>query len=176
MKKLALGSTTILLLLSIGFYVFYDISDVFAKNVWEIECTENAEQGKMCWMKQELYLNQEKDGETKAVGKLLTVTISSTGSNEKPVMLMSLPLGVNLQAGVTMQVDQDAAMQAPYEQCIKKGCIVRSALTEEILEKLKKGSNLRVSVLAIGSKKTLDMKIDLTGFSNALKKIEASAG
>ncbi len=174
MKKVIIASVVVCVGILGGFYFVDNFNGAQAEDVWKLGCTKPEAAEKLCWMKQEIFISQEKDGKQEELGRLLTVNIIASENNEVPMLTMGLPLGVNLPYGVHMKVDDGAAMKVSYEQCLKNGCLVKSPLAPEILEMLKGGENLRVSVLASGAQKPLEMEVSLQGFTKAFKKLNKS--
>jgi len=105
--------------------------------------------------------------------KIADATIAYPPKVDKPVMVITLPLGVFLPTGIQLKVDKgDEAARAPFMQCIKDGCQARLVLDGALMNKMKAGNRLRVAFFT-PQKKELAFPISLSGFTaavNSLKK------
>ena len=139
---------------------------------WKIVCkTKNDPQS--CHIEQRLFLNKSIDGADKNVGQILSVSVFYTGTEtRRPFIVMQLPLGVDLQAGMVLQIDQSPEMKAPFSKCTKAGCEVQSLLTDELLADLKKGDKLKVGFRPFGISRTMVVKADLIGFTRAFSWLD----
>ncbi len=91
---------------------------------------------------------------------------------DKPVLVITLPLGVFLPTGIQLKVDKgDEAARAPFVQCIKDGCQARVALDGALMDKMKGGKRLRVAFFT-PQKKELAFPISLSGFTAAINSIK----
>ncbi len=107
--------------------------------------------------------------------RVADITVAyAPNSGKKPLMVVTLPLGVFLPAGIQLRVDQGKeAARAPYVQCIKDGCQARVILDDKIMDKLKSGNRLGVAFLT-PKQKQLGFPVSLSGFTaaiNSLKKL-----
>jgi len=142
------------------------------KDIWKIICT-NKNAPKSCRIEQRLFLNKKVEGNQKNVGQLLNVSVFYVGKAErKPFIVLQLPLGVDLQAGMVMQIDKSRELKAPYMKCTNSGCEVRSLLNKDMLAQLKRGENLKVGFRPYGSKKTMVVNASLSGFTKAYSRLE----
>ena len=73
--------------------------------------------------------------------RIADVTIAYLPKIDKPVMVITLPLGVFLPAGIKLQVDDAGkdATGAPFVQCIQEGCQARAKLDNKMIAKMKSG-------------------------------------
>ncbi len=139
---------------------------------WKIICQQKNDP-QSCHIEQRLFLNKSIDGNDKNVGQILSVSVFYTGAEERrPFIVMQLPLGVDLQAGMVLQIDQSPEMKAPFSKCTKAGCEVQSLLTEALLTDLKKGNTLKVGFRPFGISRTMVVKADLNGFTRAFSWLD----
>ena len=80
------------------------------------------------------------------------------------------PLGVVLTSGLAMQIDSQQEQRAPFQICTEQGCLVREPLTEEAIERFKKGANARVTVVA-AQQGEVSAVISLRGFTKAFNSL-----
>jgi invasion protein IalB len=91
---------------------------------------------------------------------------------KKPVMIITLPLGVFLPAGIMLKIDDDnETAQAPFLQCINIGCRTRLQLTDKLITKMK-GGNKMIVAFYTQEQKQLAFPISLRGFTAAIGSIK----
>ena len=76
------------------------------------------------------------------------------------------PLGVLLEFGLRLKIDEAEERGAPFRICQKHGCLVREPLSAEVIQALKKGNTATVTVAAEGAG-PIDIPISLRGFTKA---------
>ena len=112
------------------------------------------------------------DKKTNASARALTVTIGYVTTDEKLRMALTLPLGINLPAGVGFQIDAGNANTLPVETCLADGCHIVMVIDDSGRESLLKSKMIQVSYeLANGQKMALP--IDLAGFGDALAQLKS---
>jgi invasion protein IalB len=79
--------------------------------------------------------------------KLLTLTL---GRNAKGALLLEAvtPTGVLIGPGVIMQADK-VKLRSPYVSCADAGCLSRYAITESMMQAMKKNAPMRFSVMTL---------------------------
>lgn len=82
-----------------------------------------------------------------------------------------LPMGILLQSGVKLAVDDQAPMNFQVRYCLPNGCYAFVSLNEEVLATLSKGTNASVEVVSADGK-PLKIAMPLKGFSKALKQVQ----
>lgn len=104
--------------------------------------------------------------------RVLAVEVAPTRDDATTVTVV-LPFGLSLDAGVTLQIDEQAAM-APlrFRTCLPAGCVVSLTLDAETLQVLRTAKSIRVSTVADGGAET-PFSISLKGFSSALDRLSA---
>ncbi|WP_025900163.1 invasion associated locus B family protein [Sneathiella glossodoripedis] len=139
---------------------------------WKLVCKKD-DDPRSCHIEQRIFLNKKVDGEQKQVGRLLNISVFYTGKDErKPFIIFQLPLGVDLQAGMALQIDKSAELKAPFAKCTNDGCEVRSLMTRELLDQLKKGTTLKVGFRPHGVERTMVVNVDLMGFTRAFSWLD----
>ena len=81
-----------------------------------------------------------------------------------------LPLGIKVQQGVRMQIDENDPYRFNVHHCEANGCVGFVDMDKKLLNKMKKGEIITLGMFA-ASGKPLNIKMSLSGFSKALKKI-----
>ena len=88
-----------------------------------------------------------------------------------PIALLSLPLGISLPPGVSLQVDQGKTITIMVERCEPTGCRAGLKLGPDLLRELIAGRTLKVS-FHDAERKPIEMQVALAGFSAALAEIK----
>ncbi len=90
-----------------------------------------------------------------------------------PTVLVSLPLGIALPPGITIQIDSGSPAIFPVERCEPDGCRAGMKLREATVQQLSLGKQLHVTFYD-GARKPLKVSLSLDGFGAAFKALAAS--
>lgn len=105
-------------------------------------------------------------------GQLLTaLTIRIPPETRKPVMMLQVPVGLFLPAGISVAVDDTSFDKLQLQTCDLTGCFAGSEVPAKLLDALKGGKTLKISFQNI-AKKDIAVPIPLTGFKDAYARIE----
>lgn len=136
---------------------------VVAPPNWRVNCTNSAA-GMDCRAVQILVV--------KKTGRpFLTVAVRVPPDTKIPKMVIILPLGTYLPAGVTLQFGKEAAKTLPIEACDRSGCLAEYAITEAEIGAMLKGADLTLSIQN-QQKKPLTFGVSASGFSEAYAKVK----
>ncbi len=80
------------------------------------------------------------------------------------------PLGVLLEFGLRLKIDEGEERGAPFRICQQHGCLVREPLSTDVISSLKRGNTARVTVAAEGAG-PIDIDISLRGFTKAFDSL-----
>ena len=82
------------------------------------------------------------------------------------VLRVTVPLGMQLQHGTRVIIDQGAPANEPYKLCIPVGCMSDYPVTDDLIKNMKKGQTLTVQ--AINMQGTpISLPLPLTDFAKA---------
>lgn len=138
-------------------------SEVRRYKDWAVECRQpEAADTKRCVMFQRQVLD---NGRT-----LLVMTVRRLPNADEPVAILQLPLGVLLEPGVTVAVDDGEPTTLRYRLCNNGGCIATFELRDELKTALMKGQTAKI-VLVTGDQKQLTVDVSLSGFTAALNTL-----
>jgi invasion protein IalB len=108
---------------------------------------------------------------TKTGQLVALVNIRVPGDTRAPVALVQLPLGLNLQAGAKLQVDDGKSIDLPIQTCESRGCYASLPVSPEMLNALRSGKQLKI-VFQDLAKETIAIPMSLTDFGAAYDKIK----
>ena len=104
----------------------------------------------------------------------IIVAITQVPGTSDVGLLILLPLGILLPAGVTMQIDGGAELPHQVERCERQGCRIERVLEPDLLNRLKAGTKATVFFQAVdpqGERQRLGVPISLLGFTAALNEV-----
>jgi invasion protein IalB len=130
---------------------------------WVVNCSQG-QQGLECRAGQSLFFKQTGQ-------RFMSVAVVVAADTKKPQLLLQLPLGVYLPAGVSLRIGKGEAKTLPYESCDQAGCVAEYAVTDAELSAMAKGANLTVSA-ANRQKKSFNIEVSSDGFAAAYAKIK----
>jgi invasion protein IalB len=134
---------------------------------WMVRCGRpRGQEAEVCEMQQQQIDNEDRTVMAVAVGKV-------PGSSDVGLLIL-LPLGILLPAGVTMQIDSGAAIPLEVERCERQGCRIERLIEPDLLSRLKAGTKATVFFEAFdpqGKRQRLGVPISLLGFTAALNEV-----
>lgn len=133
---------------------------------WRIVC-DTAESARRCSMVQHLTLKESGD-------TVLQMVIGHIANQDRPVALITAPLGVNLPAGLDVVVDKGKAQHYAYEFCDSSGCRVAFPLDKATLRAYRRGRYAHVTI-ANRQRNKITVPVSLKGFSKGIERLRADA-
>jgi len=109
-------------------------------------------------------LQIDKDGQ---VSFAMRITLSKQA--DKVLMEVALPLGLDLPAGIALQVDESNEINIPFATCIAQGCAAVVMAEEEFLNQLRKGATLKVAFRPFSQAQSVLLNTSLRGFTSAMQ-------
>jgi len=107
-----------------------------------------------------------KDGRVESgLPVIAAVLIEPEGENKK-ILRVTLPLGMSIQPGTRVIVDQGQPMTGPYVICFQNGCMADYEASGELITKLKRGQGLVVQGIN-GSGQAISLVLPLGDFAKA---------
>lgn len=129
---------------------------------WRVAC-RLIEATKRCALSQQ---QARQDGQ-----RVLAIELQAGADNGVTGNLI-LPFGLLLDAGVTLQIDEQPAMAPlPFRTCLPAGCAVPITLDQAEVDALRAGTTLNLTAKAGDTEQDLALAISLNGFSTALDRI-----
>jgi len=148
---------------------------------WTVSCimaqpaTGDAAPVKVCEMKTQLNLKGQ-DGQSRP---LLQLAVGQPPGSATARMVVQVPVDVALREPVAVSLDQgpatDAQTPVPQEQlfaatylaCTPTGCLADSAVTDEVIGKLRGAKTTNVTFTSLQGGKKITVPVPMTGFADA---------
>lgn len=130
---------------------------------WDVVC--NPTKPEECIIRQ---IGKTADGKKAMIMRVRKLDGVKT-KDGKPVpgaIQITTPLGTLLRGGVQLQIDASEPRTALFEVCVPAGCIVREAMSDDLLASLKGGKAAKVS-FSVLQQGALNVDISLKGFTKA---------
>lgn len=109
------------------------------------------------------------DSKGQPIGQILIRKVAEAGN--APAMFVSVPLGMNLRAGIIFTVDGKDLGALPYEFCTAGGCNSIAPLKGEELAKIKAGNTLTITVTTFAGQEQKKMSFSLKGVTSAINAL-----
>jgi invasion protein IalB len=133
---------------------------------WTLRCGRSEQGPEVCEIWQ---LRNDNEGRT-----VMAVALGTAPGTSNPVLLIILPLGISLPAGVTLAIDGGAQTPLQVERCERQGCRIEMLVEPDLLNRLKAGREAKVFFEALDPKgqiQRLGVPISLLGFTAALNEL-----
>jgi len=133
----------------------YVKSSAITHGDWKITCPESEN----CRMAQSIVTTAGKQ-------IILQMRIFKGKDGAKPTALFSFPLGILLNTGWQIKVDNGKSQLLPFEICRVEGCFAGIQLPDRLLNSFKRGNTLHVKFFD-SQQNPVEPKISLAGFTKA---------
>ena len=104
---------------------------------------------------------------------VLQFAIGRAPGDDTPTVLVSLPLGMALPPGITIQIDDSKPATFPIERCEPDGCHAGMKLREATINQLEHGQRLNITFYD-GGRKPIQVPLSLQGFADSFKALLAA--
>ncbi len=129
---------------------------------WAVNCADGG-QGLVCKASQSIVLTGTRQ-------LLLSVSVSKPAADTFAPMLVQLPHGLFLPAGMTFSVDDAPPEKLEIQTCDAQGCYAGVGLAPDKIAAMGKGTNLNVTFNDLKKQKIV-VPVPLKGFEAAFKKL-----
>jgi invasion protein IalB len=107
-----------------------------------------------------------------ATGQLVaSVVVRVPHDTRQPVMMIQVPVGLFLPAGVNIQVDESKPVPFALQTCDLKGCYAGAPLPQDLLAAMKTGKKLGV-IFQNMQKENIAVPLPLDNFAETYQKIQ----
>jgi invasion protein IalB len=100
-----------------------------------------------------------------------SIVVRVPHDTRQPMMMIQVPVGLYLPAGVNIQVDEAKPLLFPLQTCDQKGCYAAAPLPQETLAAMKSGKKLGVIFQNL-QKENITVPMPLENFAEAYQKIQ----
>src|SRR3984957_11258205 len=107
-----------------------------------------------------------KDGRVESGMPVVAAVLIEPENEPKKVLRVTLPLGMSIQPGTRVIVDNGQPMTGPYVICFNNGCIADYEASGELIGKLKKGQGLVIQGIN-GAGQPISLVVPLGDFAKA---------
>jgi invasion protein IalB len=101
----------------------------------------------------------------------LTVVFYKAIGEDKKLLRVVVPLGVLLPTGLGLKIDNQDVGNAPFLKCGKRGCVAEVVLQDEVIAKLKKGTNA-MFIIFDTPEAGIGIPVSLQGFGDAFASLK----
>tara|TARA_B100000780_G_scaffold278446_1_gene252018 strand:+ start:160 stop:711 length:552 start_codon:yes stop_codon:yes gene_type:complete len=182
MNKYLKYVAAVLLVLGVGFFAFqqYSAPDANAqdagaagaaglKTAWAVRCNDEAslkaenKRGKC-----EMYQRQDmKDSGQRVIE--FAIGYPAEQNNARGIFI--LPMGILLQPGVKLSIDDGKPLAFQVRYCLPNGCYAYVSLNDDLMDRLSKGNQATVEVIKTDGQ-PLRIPVPLKGFTKALDQVQ----
>jgi invasion protein IalB len=132
--------------------------------VWMSRCSSDGRKATLlCEVEQSLYI-------TKTGQLVASVNVKLPPDTRQPVMMVQLPVGLFLPAGVNLRIDEGKPQALAIQTCDLKGCYAATTVSSELLGSMRSGKRLSV-VFQNLNKENVNLAFVLSGFAEGYDKI-----
>jgi invasion protein IalB len=107
-----------------------------------------------------------KDGRVESGMPVVAAVLIEPDGEPKKILRVTLPLGMSIQPGTRVIVDNGQPMTGPYVICFNNGCMADYEASGELIAKLKKGQGLVIQGIN-GSQQPISLVVPLSDFAKA---------
>jgi invasion protein IalB len=105
-------------------------------------------------------------------GQLLaSVVIRIPADTRQPVMMVQVPVGLYLPAGLNLQVDDEKPQPLALQTCDLKGCYAGAPVSPEMIKAMKDGKLFKITLQNM-AKENISVPLTLANFAEAYQKIQ----
>jgi len=103
---------------------------------------------------------------------IMNTSIAINPKDDKPVISVTLPLGLLLPAGVQMKVGEEGKiLRLPFLFCLQQGCRASVILDEDVLKQMLEGEQL-LTAFVTAQRKPNTVPASLKGFAEAFESLK----
>jgi invasion protein IalB len=107
-----------------------------------------------------------KDGRVESGQPVVAAVLIEPEGEPRKILRVTLPLGMSLQPGTRVIIDQGQPMTAPYVICFNNGCMADYEASGALIDNLKKGQGLVVQGIN-GAGQAISLVLPLNDFAKA---------
>ena len=157
--RLIIGTISLFFAALISLSAFAQVSEPVSYGDWDVRCeTPAGAPNPQCVLMQFVTATDRPN-----VG--LNVMVFKTADGQAKLLRIITPLGVLLPSGLGLKVDAEDIGRAGFVRCITGGCVAEVIMEEELLNKLRQGSQATFIIFTT-PEEGIGIPISLSGFSS----------
>lgn len=102
---------------------------------------------------------------------IMSFVVAFPPNQDQGRVVVVLPLGADLRAGIDLKVDGGAATHLDFGVCLRDGCQATLPLDAATLDSFKRGTKGEVTFRYLPRQKTLTLPLSFSGFTAAVKAL-----
>ena len=131
---------------------------------WVSRCVASARQAALeCSIEQRLIMQNTSQ-------LVAAVTVRMPADTGKPVMMLQMPLGLYLPAGITIDIDAASEQRFELQTCDNNGCYAGAPVSDELLASMTRGQKLNLRFQNL-NRQPITVSATLVGFTAAYQRI-----
>ena len=107
-----------------------------------------------------------KDGRVETGQPVVAAVLIEPEGEPRKILRITLPLGMSLQQGTRVIIDQGQPMTAPYVICFNNGCMADYEASQALIDTMKKGKGLVIQGID-GANQPISLVLPLDDFAKA---------
>jgi invasion protein IalB len=107
-----------------------------------------------------------RDGRVESGMPIVAAVLIEPDGEPRKLLRVTLPLGMSLQPGTRVIVDEGQPMTAPYVVCVPSGCVADYEASGELIGKMKTGKHIHVQGIN-GSGQPISLQVPLSDFAKS---------
>ncbi len=131
---------------------------------WALYCESSGE----CVLQQRVYL----EGADEA--PVLSFVVQSIPETAEPLVMIRLPLGILVEPGLALRVDEGEVQRIPLHHCRADGCLALFPLPNALRQAMQAGKTLKVSFAQLDGSEVA-IPVSLHGVTAGLRALAAKA-
>ncbi|MGH6828658.1 MAG: invasion associated locus B family protein [Rhizomicrobium sp.] len=109
----------------------------------------------------------QQQNDAKSQQRVLSVSIAYIPHLDRHVIQISVPLGVSIPRGTTLQAGSYTSPVLPFRRCDRAGCYVEMLIDNSTIDQLSHASGNALIKVTADDGKNYDLKLSLNGFTQA---------
>ncbi|MSR15014.1 MAG: invasion associated locus B family protein [Gammaproteobacteria bacterium] len=102
--------------------------------------------------------------------RVLQVAVGYVPNSQEPIALLSLPLGISLPPGVSIEIKSNEPLRFPVERCEPNGCRAGLKLKQEFVTKLAQAEQMTVR-FHDAQRQPIEVPLSLKGLAEGLEAL-----
>ncbi len=132
---------------------------------WMVKCEGGEGVTERCFAFQNIVVTESRQ-------QLLVLAAGYLGPKGEPWVILTVPLGVLLQSGLALKVDEGERFDTVFKICTAKGCEAGIPLDDDLLRLMKAGLVARIAFLDAITGRQITVPVSLKGFSASFQTLK----